>query len=193
MSLGTLVNNSKTDKNTLHSYLDLYQQVLENKREIAKNILEVGISKGGSIKLWHDFFINADVYGLDIMPKSEVWEEIKDKQRIHLYTETDAYNDDFVQSEFVDKNLKFDFILDDGPHTLESMLKFIELYTPLLTENGVLIIEDVQSPLWIKELVKKVPNYLKQYIKVHDLRSNKNRYDDIVFMIDKRFFNSHSL
>lgn len=188
MSLVDLVNNTKTDKNTLHSYLDLYQKLLESKKDSAENVLEVGISKGGSIKLWHDFFVNAKVYGLDIMPKSEVWEEINNVDRIKLYTSTDAYDESFVQREFIDERVFFDVILDDGPHTLESMLKFIELYTPLLTTKGILLIEDVQKPEWIKHLADKVPEYLKPYIKVYDLRHNKARYDDIVFSIDKRSY-----
>lgn len=51
MSLLEIVNNSKTDKNTLHSYLDLYQKLLVKKEDTAKNILEIGILDGGSIKL----------------------------------------------------------------------------------------------------------------------------------------------
>ena len=55
MSLEEIVDNSRTDKNTTHSYLPLYQKLLINKRETAKNVLEVGIYRGGSIKLWSDF------------------------------------------------------------------------------------------------------------------------------------------
>ncbi len=43
------------------------------------------------------------------------------------------------------KNIKFDFILDDAPHTLESMILFIKLYSQIMTDNSILIIEDVQS------------------------------------------------
>jgi hypothetical protein len=46
----------------------LNQRLLINKKETTKNILEIGIKLGGSIKLWHDFFTNAQVYGLDITP-----------------------------------------------------------------------------------------------------------------------------
>ena len=57
MSLSTIVDNSRTDKNTIHSYLELYQSLLVHKKNTAKNVLEVGIYCGGSIKLWHDFFV----------------------------------------------------------------------------------------------------------------------------------------
>ena len=76
-------------------------------------------------------------------------------------------------------------MLDDGPHTLHSMKIFIQLYSQIMTEDGILIIEDVQSIDWIDELTKVVPEDLKQYIKSYDLRHIKNRYDDIVFTINK--------
>ena len=72
MSLLELVDNTKTDKNTLHSYLGLYQELLVSKKDTAKNVLEIGIRDGGSIKLWSDFFVNANVYGLDIMSNDNV-------------------------------------------------------------------------------------------------------------------------
>ena len=76
-------------------------------------------------------------------------------------------------------------MIDDGPHTLESMLRFIRLYSQLMTNDGILVIEDVQSWDWIKILTNIVPFHLRKFIKVYDLRKNKDRYDDIVFTIDK--------
>lgn len=180
-----MIDNSRTDKNTLHSYLPLYQKLLISKKETAKNVLEVGIYHGGSIKLWNDFFTNATIYGLDIMNSESVWDGIKNNEKIILHTSTDAYNNDFFTTCFLNKNIKFDFMLDDGPHTLESMKKFIKLYSQIMTDDGILIIEDIQSWDWIDTLKNEVPENLKQFIKTYDLRQNKNRYDDIVFTIDK--------
>ena len=185
MSLIDLIDDSKTDKNTIHSYLGLYQSLLEKKKDTAKNVLEVGIWMGGSIKLWSDFFLNATIYGLDIQVIDAVWDQIRDKDNIKLYTCTDAYDETFVTNEFINKNIKFDFLLDDGPHTLESMKQFIQLYSKVMTQDGILIIEDVQSIEWLDILKEEVPNELKPFIKTYDLRSNKGRYDDIVFTINK--------
>ena len=65
------------------------------------------------------------------------------------------------------------------------MKEFIKLYSQVLTDDGILIIEDVQSIEWIDILINVVPENLKEFIKVYDLRNNKNRYDNIVFTIDK--------
>jgi cephalosporin hydroxylase len=185
MSLEEIVDNSRTDKNTTHSYLPLYQKLLINKKETATDVLEVGVCYGGSMKLWSDFFTNANVHGIDIKDTDIIWEGVKNKDNIKLYTSTDAYDDNFVIDNFLNKNIKCDFILDDGPHSLESMKKFIKLYTQLLKDDGILVIEDIQSWDWTDILMNEVPAYLKQYVKIYDLRPNKNRYDDILFIIDK--------
>jgi hypothetical protein len=185
MSLEEIVDNTRTDKNTDHSYLQLYQKLLISKKETAKNVLEVGIQRGGSIKLWSDFFTNANVYGLDIMNINEVWDGIKNNNKIGLHTNTNAYDEGYFNNMFIKNNIKFDFMVDDGPHTLESMKQFIKLYSQIMTDDGILIIEDVQSWEWIEILINAVPEHLKKYIKSYDLRPNKNRYDDILFTIDK--------
>jgi hypothetical protein len=185
MSLADLVDNTRTDKNTTHSYLPLYQKLLINKKDTAKNVLEIGIHYAGSIKLWSDFFTNATICGLDIIHINHVWDGIKNKENIILHTSTDAYNEEFFNNTFLSKNVKYDFMLDDGPHSLESMVKFIKLYSQIMADDGILIIEDVQSMSWIDILKNVVPNELKPFIHVYDLRGNKNRYDDIVFTIDK--------
>ena len=188
MSLINLVDNAHTDKNTTHSYLELYETLLSRIKNTATNILEVGIGdfgpkNGGSLKLWRDYFTNAKIYGLDIIGRERVLDELLNDPRVVVYTNTNAYDAGFVDRTF--KEHRFDFMLDDGPHTLESMLKFIELYSGLLTDDGILIIEDVQSMDWISFFEIQTPDHLKKYIKVYDLREIKGRYDDIVFTIDK--------
>jgi hypothetical protein len=183
-------NNNNTDKNTTHSYLDLYETLLKNKRTSAKNVLEIGIgpagtNNGGSIKLWYDYFINAKVYALDIIHILNVWDEIKNLSRVELLTSTDAYDETFFKETFLNKNIKFDMVLDDGPHSLESMKNFIKLYSQVLCEDGILIIEDVQDINWLSILKNEVPDELQKYIETYDLRHIKGRYDDIVFVINK--------
>lgn len=183
--LSAFADNSRTDKDTSHSYLDLYQFLLSSRKEFCMNVLEIGISKGGSIKMWHDYFLNAKIHAIDIMDINDIWSEIQNKPRIQLYTSTNAYDADFVKTNFIDKNIRCEIIIDDGSHTLESMIKFIKLYSQILTDNGILIIEDVQMLDWIPHLEAVVPENMKKYIRVHDLTHLKNRYDDIIFTINK--------
>jgi len=185
MSLISLVDDSRTDKNTTHSYLDFYEKLLYSKKETAQNVLEIGIQSGGSIKLWADYFTNATVYGLDIMDINDVWDRIKNNSKIILYTSIDAYDEKFFNMNLLNKNIKFDMILDDGPHTLESMQIYVSRYSQLLSDDGILILEDVQDWNWIEILKVYVPDNLKDFVETYDLRNIKGRYDDIVFVINK--------
>jgi hypothetical protein len=78
---------------------------------------------------------------------------------------------------------KFDVILDDGPHTLDSMKATIRLYLPKLKPDGILIIEDVQKYEWLHDLKNEVDPVFRDKVVTYDLRKNKGRYDDIVFTI----------
>jgi len=189
MSLEELAKGLCTVKNTIHCYLPLYQTLLESKKETATTILEIGIGNmleknGDSIKLWKDYFTNATIYGIDVMPERFIRDDLLNEDRVILYPSSDAYYDFFFNLNFLDK-ITFDVMIDDGPHTLDSMKKFIKLYLPLMKEDGIFIIESVQSMDWIDILKEEVPELLKPFVKIYDLRTVNDRYDDIVFTIDK--------
>ena len=119
-----LIDNSLTDKNTCHSYINTYEHLFSSKKYENNNILEIGVGEpkenkenGGSIKLWHDYFQTSTIYGLDIHDISKINDSIKNKDRIKLFTSVNAYDTTFIKSAFVDNNIKFDILIDDGPHT----------------------------------------------------------------------------
>jgi beta-1,4-mannosyl-glycoprotein beta-1,4-N-acetylglucosaminyltransferase len=195
-----LVDNSRTDKNTRHAYLNLYEKILSRLKETSGNVLEIGIGEGnevcngGSIKLWHDYFKNATIYALDIVNidtykygwDSKWWNKnLLNNDKIILYTSTDAYDINNINRLFINNSKQFDFIIDDGPHTLESMKIFIKNYINLLTDTGILIIEDIPDINWLPILSDCVPIDLKKYIFTYDLRHIKNRFDDIVLCVNK--------
>jgi len=169
-----------TDKHTSHSYLDVYQPLFNDIQLTTKNILEIGIQYGGGHLLWHDFFPTATIYGCDINDAPNV---LKNLDRMVLY-KANAYDINFINNNF--QNVNFDIIIDDGPHTIESMLFFAKYYSLLLSSNGVLIIEDVQSIDWVQHIIDAFPLELKPFVYVEDRRHIKNRYDDILIILDKR-------
>lgn len=183
-----------TDKNTTHSYFNSYNGLFTPIRKIAKNILEIGIGNfsdknGGSLLLWKLFFKNASIHGVDIVSESRVYDIILRDNNIETYLNTDAYGNEFVET-FKKKNKLFDVIIDDGPHTFETQCKCIELYSEMLSDNGILVIEDVQDINWINKFKTLTPSHLQKYIHVYDLRHVKNRYDDILFVINKNIPNN---
>ena len=178
--------NEITDKETIHSYLDRYTNIFNNKRYNAMNLLEIGIYKGRSIQLWRDYFYNADIYGVDINDISIINNKyILNDKNIKLFTNVDAYSYEFITQNFIDKNINFDILIHDGSQTLISHISFLVKYIGLMAENGILIIESIQNINDIHILKSFVPFELEKYIEIYDLRSNKNSYDDILFVINK--------
>lgn len=161
-----------TDKNTTHCYIEKIYNDLFNNIKINR-LLEIGAFKGGSALLWRDFFSNAIIDILDITKCNE----ILNQERIN-HIVCDAYNIDNLQ-----KLNTYDIIIDDGPHTFSSMIFFVENYTNLLTQNGIAIIEDIQSYDWLDQIINKIPTGFSNQI--IDLRHVKNRYDDLLLIIRK--------
>lgn len=191
------VNFYYTDKNTIHSYFTIYNELFSPIRETSNNILEIGIGNfniknGGSLLLWHMYFNNALINGIDIISNDQIYDVILKNNKIKTYTNTYAYSTEIINN-FKTSNILFDVIIYDKshPHTLESQCKCIELYVHLLNETGILVIEDVQDILWVDKFKEITPLYLHKYIHIYDLRSVKNRYDDILFVINKNQVNLH--
>ena len=179
-SLIQLINNNLTDKESIHSYVPVYEHKLGPRRDTVKRVLEVGIERGGSLLLWRDYFPKAEVWGFDIQDHLPAC--LKDQQRIKVF-KANAYQKEIV-TDLIQKGLYFDVIVDDGPHTLESMCFFAKYYSQLLAPGGVLCIEDIPNPDWLDAISGCVPTHLRPFMEAYDLRTNKGRFDDIMFFIN---------
>ena len=71
--------------------------------------------------------------------------------------------------------IKFDILLDDGSHELRHMKLFIQIYSKLLKNDGILLIEDIPKIEWLDILSNEVPENMKKYIKTYDLRKEKKQ------------------
>jgi hypothetical protein len=168
--------NIQTDKGTTHDYLNgYYNQLFTPYKDKRIAILEIGIHKGASLVLWNNFFTDAKIVGLD----NEDWNVTEWENTIVKIC--DAYSDEIINF-FSDE--QFDFIIDDGPHTLESQLTTIKRYLPKVKKGGKLIIEDIQSDSDLLELIGLASDTGLDF-DVFDLRNNKGRYDDIILQITK--------
>jgi hypothetical protein len=181
MSLQSLVDNTRTDKNTSHSYLPVYEKLFESKRQTAKHILEIGIAQGGSIKLWRDYFPKALIHAADIYPQSELPPDLPKLPDVICYTNADAYSAEFLQMMYV----PLDIVIDDGPHTFQSQEAAIKAYVPRLAKDGLLVIEDIQDWKHVQQLIDCIPHHYPCTIEVHDLRAKKQRPDDILLILQK--------
>jgi len=130
-----------------HNYYKSYAEKFRYKKDTAKRVLEIGVNAGYSMLLWERYFQNATIYGIDIDLSISHWgitpkQLCKDYERIKLF-EFDACNQKNVL-DFVKTNKgEFDIIIEDGSHLGHHQILSTLLYMPLLSKNGIMVIEDI--------------------------------------------------
>jgi len=146
--LTALAKHFKTDKWGNHYYTPHYQRHLEHLREQPIRLLEIGIGGyarakdgGASLRMWKHFFPNGQIVGLDIEDKSFVEEE-----RIKVYQGDQS--DPELLRRIHEESGPFDVIIDDGSHRVWHVLPSFQTLFPLLKDDGIYVIEDIQSSYW---------------------------------------------
>jgi hypothetical protein len=161
--------NGGTDKGTLHSYIDTYDNLLAGFVGQGIVMMEVGIATGKSLLMWQEFFENAKIYGID---NSGMYREVlKDHPEIVVF-DIDATVKERVEE--VVGGLEFDVIIDDASHILEHQIVTAQCLMPKVRSGGLYIIEDVNYDLGLYEVLGK--------FEVIDLRWVKGRYDDVILV-----------
>ena len=137
----------QTDKWTDHYYVqDLYEPLFEQFQNKKVNVLEIGVWNGESMKLWHDYFVNAkNIVGIDIFVRSsfkEVSGWLKDYDvKLHKFN---SHKDLDKLKEFSETYQDgFDIIIDDGSHWYENQINTYKKFKNLMNPGGVYIIEDI--------------------------------------------------
>jgi hypothetical protein len=155
----------------MNKYDKVYVDLLDTKKDIIKNVLEIGIGTidkekdssmyvykqndapqytyGNSLRAWRDFFVNANIVGVDV-DENTMFEE----ERIKTFCSSSF--DKKTMNKILSGLDKFDLIIDDGLHTMEANLRTLEIVFPYLKDGGMYVIEDVnQHDDWyIDELLK---------------------------------------
>ena len=119
---------------------------------------------GASLRVWRDYFKNAQIYGADI-DKDILFQE----DRIKTYY-VDQLNTPSIETMWGKIRIQnFDIIIDDGLHTTDANINlFINSFNKL-KKNGIYIIEDVHS-LELNNIMEKLKKFSPELI----VLENKN-------------------
>lgn len=172
----------ETDKGSVHSYIDVYEEVLAPYRNTAENMLEIGVFKGNSLRMWENYFTQASVIGVDCddMPHgglADLREMIESGK--HCIKIFNAENPILVKEHFA--GMKFDVIIEDANHSLEQQLKLYNLYKEYLAPDGIYIIEDVENIDASRTEFENIDN--SKTVTILDRRHILNRFDDVLIII----------
>lgn len=149
-SLTDIGTRCKTDKATSHSFTKIYEGFFSPLRDKSIRLLEIGVLRGCSLNMWHEYFQKGQIFGIDncgISFKEITPESIKsiEKDRLKTFIGDQSKRGDL--KEFLRENGgSFDIIIDDGLHYQEHQQISLGFLFPYLKSRGLYIIEDLCLP-----------------------------------------------
>jgi cephalosporin hydroxylase len=169
-----------TDKITSHSYGTVYNYLFSIVQG-TKRVLEVGFDGGASLLSYADYFPEATIYGIDI--EDHRLPPVKTHPRIQTYI------GDATKKETIDHfNQTYDLLIEDASHLLHHQIQHFRDYSRFVNPGGLYIIEDVHEEN-VAALQKDLCEYAKENgfeFYLYDLRPIKGRFDDILFVFQKK-------
>jgi hypothetical protein len=124
----------------------VYDAFLREHRDEPLRLLEIGLFNGGSLRMWREYLPNAKLFGLDVDERCLDYElEVPDSM-VRLIDQANPTDLElFVEESGGD----FDFVLDDGGHTMIQQIVSFEVLFPHVRSGGVYVIEDVGTSYWL--------------------------------------------
>ncbi|MCJ7592327.1 MAG: class I SAM-dependent methyltransferase [Woeseiaceae bacterium] len=142
--------SADTNVHKWHHYFDIYTKHFEAYRNYPIRMLEIGVFRGGSLRMWKDYFHpDSTIVGIDIDKTCKDHEIADRKVFVRIGSQADP---DFL-AEVTAEFGPFDIILDDGSHkTHHQNISFGALFRDALTDGGCYMVEDVHTNYWLKHV-----------------------------------------
>jgi hypothetical protein len=142
--------SADTNVHKWHHYFDIYTRYFERFRERPITMLEIGVFRGGSLRMWKEYFHpDSTIVGIDVDQSCQAHEIADRNVFVRIGSQADPNFLAEVNGEFG----PFDIILDDGSHkTHHQIVSFGALFREALKDGGCYMVEDVHTNYWIKHV-----------------------------------------
>lgn len=121
-------------------YFEVYDKWFAPYRNKEIVMMEIGVSKGGSIQMWKNYFgEKATIIGVDVA------EECREYAGDGIFIEIGSQEDEEFLKSLKEKYPKIDILLDDGGHTMNQQIVTFNHMFPHLTDGGLYMCEDIHT------------------------------------------------
>ena len=178
-------NNTSKDLNKWKHYFDIYDENFSKFRNKKITILEIGVFRGGSLRMWQNYFgPQTNIIGIDIDPVCKQYENNNTKIYIG-----DQANENFLKS-ILNVNEKPDIIIDDGGHTSNQQISSFNFLFEELKLGGVYLVEDTHTSyakefqdrddqLTFTDYAKALSDELNDWYRIKNYRFYKKKVDKV--------------
>ena len=122
-----------------HDYLRHYDYLFAQFRGEKFSLVEFGCYKGDSLRMWEQYFPNAEIYGVDLDEGAKV----NEKGRVHVVI-GDATSPETLAALKAQTGGSAFIILDDASHAWSDQRRSFELFWDMVTPGGFYVIEDLE-------------------------------------------------
>lgn len=128
-----------------HKYSDLYSMLFDPVRHEVQNVTELGVMSGQSMKVWHEYFPNASVFGLDVFlyfDLARVQAALAPFKRVRLFRADSRRESDVLPLGLAPGSM--DLVIDDASHSLACQEKTLQVMWRFVRVGGYYVIEDIE-------------------------------------------------
>lgn len=137
-----------TDKaSSEHDYLQAYEMHLGHLRDRKFKLVELGVHKGASIRLWEQYFTRSAIIGIDIDPNCQEFQS--DRTRIVI---ADQGDQKFL-ARFAQRHHPL-VVIDDGSHLWRHQIDTFRTLWPSVQPGGYFIVEDIHTSFGADHVAK---------------------------------------
>ena len=194
-------NNNARLIHKWNHYFDIYERHFNKFRNKEVVILEIGVSQGGSLQMWKEYFGNkTKIFGIDMDPRCKELEE----ENIEIFI--GSQSDRKFLRQVKNSIPQIDILIDDGGHTMKQQIVTYEELFSHVKDEGTYLCEDLHTSYWLKwgggykrrgtfiEYSKNFIDYLNAFhsqqksLKVNSFTKSVNsiHYYDSIIVIEKR-------
>lgn len=142
------------DSDTCHEYTPVYWDLMGGVKEAVTRVLEIGINAGSSLRMWAEFFPNAQICGLDCRPETMV----NEGNIVSALCDQGSPPSLMTAMSVLQADVNpFDLIIDDGSHELGHQIVSMQALLPFMKPTGIYVVEDLAVDCKPELLTNHVP------------------------------------
>lgn len=135
-------NLTPTPLEYAHGYTGVYDFLFSPFRDKEIKFGEIGVQYNHSIRGWREYFPKAEIHGFEWV--NSFLESARNDNLDNVYYHwTDVYQTPEIHKAFQEAGGKFDIIIEDSCHHLETQINCVEVLHEYLNPGGILVIEDI--------------------------------------------------
>jgi len=134
---GTIAPSTGHHGPRLH-FTPVYDECMQGICNNQLTFLEIGVGSGPSLPMWYNYFPNAEIHAIDILPQSQ-----HNRDRIKTYVCDQSNRDQLL--EVLNKIGVIDVVVDDGSHVVSHQQISLGVIFKNLKSGGLYWIEDLHT------------------------------------------------